>query len=150
VTGSAAAGAPVVDGLFTWPSEEPRLIAGRCATCAAVFFPRFHEQHRPECEARAVEEIRLSRRGRLVSFTTIHVPPPPIFPLPAAEVPYSVGLVELSEGLVVAGLVSRRAPGELRRDLEVEIVVEALYHEPDGTPRVTWKLRPTGERGETR
>ena len=27
------------EGVFTWPSDEPQLIGGRCVGCAAVAFP---------------------------------------------------------------------------------------------------------------
>ena len=29
---------PVVDGLFTWPSEDPKLIGGMCKLCGRYFF----------------------------------------------------------------------------------------------------------------
>ena len=30
---------PVAEGLFTWPADEPRLIAARCAGCGLIGFP---------------------------------------------------------------------------------------------------------------
>ena len=48
----------------------------------------------PVCGAPGGETVRLSGNGRLLSWTTIRVPPARY----AAEAPYSVGLVELDEG----------------------------------------------------
>jgi uncharacterized OB-fold protein len=30
---------PVAAGVFTWPSESPRLIGSRCGACGIVTFP---------------------------------------------------------------------------------------------------------------
>ena len=30
---------PIAEGLYTWPSDEPQLIASRCKACGEVAFP---------------------------------------------------------------------------------------------------------------
>ena len=41
---------PMVEGLFTWPSDEPRLIASRCKKCGTVAFPKFPICNNPDCD----------------------------------------------------------------------------------------------------
>jgi uncharacterized OB-fold protein len=133
---------PIIDGLFTWPSENPKLIAGRCKTCEAIFFPSFHHQHKPTCRSADVEEILLGNRGTLASYTVMHVPPPPIFGLPDCERPYAIGLIKLPEGLKIAGIVEARAVSNLRVNMDVEIMIDTLYEDEKGNEALTWKIRP--------
>ena len=69
---------PAVEGFFTL-GEEPHLIGGRIADAGGYCFP-FHlggaDPHHP---AAAVDEVLLSRTGRIWSFTNSAYPPPPPF-----------------------------------------------------------------------
>jgi len=44
---------PVVDGLFTWPSADPRIIASRCKRCGTVAFPKLPLCNNPDKEERS-------------------------------------------------------------------------------------------------
>ena len=65
---------PVAKGIFTWPSDEPRLIGSRCAACGIVTFPA--QDSCPRCASTEMAEHLLSRRGRLWAWTTQEFPPP--------------------------------------------------------------------------
>jgi len=134
---------PIIEGLFTWPSDDPHLIAGRCKTCHTIFFPKFCQQHKPDCHPKIVEEIQLSKRGKLASFTILHIPPPPLFKIPPSQVPYAVGVIELPEGLKVVGLLTGCKWEDLKMYMDVEIVIEKLYENEEGIEALTWKLKPT-------
>lgn len=133
---------PIIDGLFTWPSAKPQLIAGRCKTCEAIFFPSFHQQHKPSCKSADVEEILLGNKGVLASYTIMHVPPPPIFGLPDSERPYAVGLISLPEGLKIAGIVENGALSNLKMNMDAEIIIDKLFEDEKGNQALTWKIRP--------
>jgi len=48
--------APIAKGLFTWPSDEPRLIGSRCTACGVVTFPT--QDSCPRCASTAMAELR--------------------------------------------------------------------------------------------
>lgn len=80
-------------GLFETGEGGPWLLGTRCRSCARTFYPRT-----PcclDCLAGKLEERRLSRDGTLECFTTVQMPSARIAP------PYSVGYVQLPEGLRV-------------------------------------------------
>jgi len=133
---------PGAEGLFTMEAGEPRLIAGRCKSCGTYFFPSFYPVHRPDCKERQMEEVLLSRRGRLESYTIQHYPPPPPFVPPDPFVPYGIGLVTLPEGVNVVGVLTGVAVEELKTNLDVELVVDKFYEDKDGNEVLTWMFRP--------
>jgi len=87
---------PIAEGIFTWPSEDPRLIGSRCGACKIITFPT--QDSCPRCASTEMREQLLERRGRLWAWTTQHFPPPsPPYAGPTGEafVPYGIGYVEL-------------------------------------------------------
>jgi uncharacterized OB-fold protein len=64
----------------------------RCSACKKLWLDEAHAC--PACGAPGGETVRLSGNGRLVSWTTIRVPPARY----ASEAPYAVGVVALDEG----------------------------------------------------
>lgn len=140
---SAKRRTPAVDGLFTWPSDDPRLMGGHCRSCGTFFFPRFFIMHRPNCsDPTQVEDILFSRRGKLKSFTIQHYQPPPPFKGAEPFKPYAIGSVELPEGLEIIGILTGVPPEQLRTNTAVEMVVETLYQDLDGSERLTWMFKP--------
>ena len=93
---------PISEGLFTWPTDEPALIGGRCPGCEAVTFPL--RTGCPRCGTVDLERQLLSRTGTLWSWTSQGFPPKAPFTgqfvSAAGFEPWFVGVVEL--------------PGELR------------------------------------
>ncbi|MBI4294679.1 MAG: OB-fold domain-containing protein [Chloroflexi bacterium] len=133
---------PAVEGLFTWPSDEPRLIGARCKSCGEFFFPKSFPTHNPTCKNRELEEVLLSRRGKLWSYTVHHYPPPPPFMAPKPFVPFGIASVELPEGIKVLGMTTDCVPEKLKIGTEMEMVVEKLYEDKDGNEVMGWKFRP--------
>ncbi len=135
---------PIREGLFTWPSEQPQLIAGRCAACGEVSFPR--QDACPGCTERGSEEILLSRRGTLWTWTIQRFPPPsPPYIGPADResfVPFGVGYVELPEGIRVEGRLTVNDPARLEIGMEMELVLEKFIDDAEGNERVTFAFRP--------
>ena len=133
-----------VDGWFT-VDDEPVLLGNRCTTCGTVFFPKASFFCRnPACDGEEFEEARLSRRGRIWSFTDAqYQPPPPYVPRGSEHTPFAIAAVELTdEQMVVLGQV---ADGYGVTDLsvgqQVELVVEELFSDDDHD-YVVWKWKP--------
>src|ERR1700726_5102051 len=90
---------PIAEGLFTWPSDAPRLIGGICKNCGTVTFPR--QGSCPYCTGRDIEERLLAPSGTLWTFTVQGFEPKPPYRGPADFEPYGGGYVAFAgEGLV--------------------------------------------------
>ena len=131
--------APVAAGLFTWPSEEPRLIGSSCHACGTVAFPAQPDCSR--CGGQHTGERRLGRRGLLWSFTVQGFPPkaPPYLRVetPESFAPFGVGLVELPGEVKVQARLTESEPSRLRIGMEMELTVVPLTDEI-----VTFAFRP--------
>jgi hypothetical protein len=139
---------PAVEGLFTM-DDEPQLIGAKLRGRDTYFFPGHLPVGDPDADDFEIQEVLLSRRGRVWSYTTSHYQPPA--PFVSATDPYqpiTIAAVELeSEKMVVLG---QCAPGVTPDDLsigtEMELVLDTLY-EDDDNEYLVWKWQPTG-RGE--
>jgi uncharacterized OB-fold protein len=134
---------PAVEGFFTMPPEEPHLIGSKCNSCGDYFFPRVESCRNPYCsKTKPVEDVLLSRRGKLHSFAVNHYKPP-IFHSPDPFVPYANGQVELPEGIRVSTLIGTGYDqNNLKIGMEMEMVVDKLYEDEDGTEVVSWRFLP--------
>ncbi|MDX1650511.1 MAG: Zn-ribbon domain-containing OB-fold protein [Myxococcota bacterium] len=146
---------PAVEGWFTLDEAEPRLLGARCPRCRTVFFPREsfcrnpHCASRPDADAAELEEVPLSNRGRLWSYTSNHYAPPPPFVAKDPFAPFAVAAVELEdERMVVLGQVPEDVPlDRLEVGMEMRLVLDTL-HEDDERTVLVWKWRPVA--GEAR
>jgi uncharacterized protein len=142
---SAKARVPAIEGWFTTEGEQPALLGTKCRACGSVFFPRETFLCRnPECSSRELDEVELSRRGTVWSFTNAcYQPPPPYVPVTDPFEPFTLAAVELArERMVVMG---QMVPGvqvdDLHAGMPVELVVDTLY-EDDDNEYLVWKWRP--------
>jgi uncharacterized protein len=73
----------------------------RCSACRQLFYPP--PPRCPRCLASALEWVRLSGRGRIAAWTTVH-----LATVPGVTPPFTVGEVELEEqaGLIVVALLA--------------------------------------------
>jgi len=141
-----SAAAPIVEGLFTWPAEEPRLVGGRCAACGTITFPC--QSGCPRCGAHPLEERLLARRGRLWAWTTQEFPPPTP-PYAGAQgsdfEPFGVGYVELPDELRVEARLTEHDPERLRIGMEMELAIVPFGIDEAGNQLVTFAFRPVDE-----
>ena len=131
---------PAVEGWFT-SGDRPALLGSRCTACGTFVFPRaMLACPNPDCAGSEFDEVELSRRGKVWSFTTNHYAPPAPYMAPDPFVPYTVAAVELAEErMVVLGQVVDGA--SLSVGTEVELVVDTLFEDDEGE-HVVWKWRP--------
>ena len=135
---------PAVEGWFTMDDGAPRLLGTRCKKCGTYFFPREQTFCRnPGCGGTTMEEVKLSDRGKLWSFTDNHYAPPAPYVSPDPFVPYAVAAVELAaEKMVVLGQVAEGyGVKSLKAGLEMKLVLETLF-EDDANRYVVWKWKP--------
>jgi uncharacterized protein len=136
---------PAVEGWFTLDPERPALLGSQCTSCQSIFFPRETSFCRnPSCNGRDFDEIELSRRGKIWSFTDNRYQPPPPYVSPDPFEPYAIAAVELeAEQMVVLGqLVPGVDLADLRAGQTVELELGTLYSD-DEHDYLVWRWRPT-------
>ena len=134
-----------IEGWFTWPpSEEPHLIGSRCKSCGDYFFPKVVACRNPNCMSKDVEEVLLSRRGKLYTYTINYDQPPPPYIPPDPFVPYADVVVELEkEKMKVQAQASSSCDlNSLKVGMEMELVLEPLYKDSEGNEVIAWKFKP--------
>src|ERR1700688_1234502 len=135
---------PAVEGWFTTDGDAPALLGSRCLACGTYAFPRqaiFCGN--PGCEGTEFEDVSLSRRGKVWSYTDARYTPPPPYVAADPYVPFCIAAVELAEEkMVVMGqVVPEVTVDDLSVGTEVELVVDVLY-EDDDHEYLVWKWRP--------
>src|SRR5829696_3184611 len=127
----------VAEGLFTWPSDEPRLIGSR--SDGMLSFPAKPGE----------EQMLLSRRGTLWGFTTQQFrPPSPPYDgddTPESFQPYALGYVELPGELLVQARFTACDPDRLRIGQEMELRIVPYTTRADGTEVLTFAFAPVNE-----
>ena len=134
---------PAVDGWFTM-GDEPALLGSRGAETGSYFFPKnLAFSRNPIAPTEGLNEVQLSRRGKVWSWTTNHYQPPAPYMAADPFVPYTVVAVELiKEQMVVLGPLAPDAdPEALSVGTEVEITLGTLY-EDDDHEYVIWQWKP--------
>jgi uncharacterized OB-fold protein len=126
---------PLREGTFIETPEGGALVANRCKACGQVFFPKARVCF--SCFNEDMEEVRLSRRGNLYSYTIGRMPSLHFEP------PYALGYIDMPEKVrIFAPLeVEQGQYGKLKIGMEMEVVVEKLWEE-EGKEVIGWKFKP--------
>jgi uncharacterized protein len=115
-------------------SDSAQLVGGRCARCGKIFFPRFNVC--PGCASREpMTEVRLSRRGKLYSYSFIHVN------TPGFKAPYAVAYVDLPEGPRIFGHLDGSPEGPIPLDSSVEIYAGRIGKDRNGEELISVRFR---------
>jgi uncharacterized OB-fold protein len=137
---------PLAEGLFTWPSEDPRLIAGRCPQTGRLSFPRRAREILDDGSTVETEAVQLPRRGTLWAFTTQSFRPtsPPYAGQDTTETfqPFAVGYVELPEALRVQARLTEPDANKLRVGQEMELVIRPFGTDEQGREVVMYEFAP--------
>jgi uncharacterized OB-fold protein len=143
---------PVAEGLFTWPSDEPRLIGAQCADCGLVSFPAGSACQR--CGGTDATDKLLSDRGTLWTFTTqdFRPPSPPYDGADTAATfqSYALGYVELSGEVMVEARLTEPDPARLAIGQPMRLAIVPYSVSADGTQVMTFAFAPAGEEGPAR
>ena len=124
---------PLREDLFREGPDGGALLGCRCRSCGTSFFPK--GVICLKCHEDKLEEISLSKRGKLYSHATALMPAANFKP------PYSVGYIDLPEDIrVFAPLVEdKEKPFEI--GMEMELVIEGLWEE-DGKTVIGYRFKP--------
>ena len=132
---------PELPDLFDWTKDGVRLQSAKCNSCGTYFFPASHHQHRPGCSREGVENVFLSRRGKLATYTVQYYMCPPPFKTAGDITPYGIGMVEFPEGISVAGIITESDLNALKIGSDMETTTYTLYKDEEGNDVVTWAFR---------
>lgn len=132
--------APYTSLMLAWREQEANLRrhAPRCLNCGSVHFPP--ERICPRCGAKErFERVRLADTGRVVTFTSDHLPP---FPDP----PVTMAVVDLDGGGRFYTQLVEADPAQLRIGMPVRFVFRKV-HEGGALHHYFWKFAAEGEAG---
>lgn len=137
----------IQEGVFTFPSDEPRLIGSQCSDCGNIMFPT--QRGCPKCSGSETAEIELSRRGTLWTWTIQGYPPksPPYAGNddPTTFEPFGVGYVELPGECKVESRLTINQPEQMKIGMEMELVLIPLYVNDEGDEVMTFAFAPVEE-----
>ena len=116
-------------------TSEKRLMAARCNKCGNLLLPP-----RPmctKCLSTDLKWIELEKRGKLLTYTVIHVAPTQF----QSMAPYTVGIVKLKDDLKLPGMIRGINPEEIEVGMELEVDFDtALPSEWPTWPRYFFRL----------
>jgi len=134
---------PITEGIFTtplFPSDQVSLKGCRCQNCNEVLWGK--RSVCENCSSEDLEDIVLSRRGRLYTYTISGHRPAGDYKGPDPFVPFGQGLIELPEGLRIVAPLTVNDPRQLKIGMEMELLVEKLYENEDGNEVMAFKFKP--------
>ena len=105
---------PTIEAFYKYCSER-KLKAVRCVRCRHVMIPP--RNICTNCHNTQVEWVELGPRGKLATYTVIHVAPPQFKHM----TPYAVGIVEMSEGVKVPSIIRTSRLESLKIGMELEV-----------------------------
>jgi uncharacterized OB-fold protein len=103
-----------------------RLEAARCNGCEGVVFPP--RRICPDCRGTEFDPVNLSRKGRVVTSTVIHVPPADFL----MEAPYAMAVIETPEGARLMTQVVDCDPSSVVPGTEVSLEFRLIRREDHG------------------
>jgi uncharacterized OB-fold protein len=98
--------------------EQKRLMAAKCNKCGKVLLPP--KPMCTKCLSTNLRWIELEGTGKLVSYTVIHIAPEQF----QSMIPYTVGIIELKNGLRLPGMVCGLDQEKVRVGMNLKIDFE--------------------------
>jgi uncharacterized OB-fold protein len=114
---------PFKEGLFEKVSGKWTLVGGKCRQCGQIFFPT--REWCLNCSSRDLERANLGSRGKLYSFTIVHMPSEHFEP------PYAVGWIELAAGIRIFSQIRHWQEHPLKTGMDMELAIEKLWDEEE-------------------
>ena len=95
--------------------SERKLMAAKCKKCGTMLLPP-----RPmctKCFSSDLEWVELKNKGKLLTYTVIHVSSKQFESL----IPYAVGIVKLEDGPKLPGMIQDVEPEKISVDMDLEV-----------------------------
>ncbi len=105
---------PTIEEFYKYVSQK-KLMAVRCVRCQHVMVPP--RQICSSCRSSTVEWMQLGHKGKLVTYTIVHVAPPQFKHM----TPYAVGIVEMPEGVKLPSIIRTSRLESLNIGMELEV-----------------------------
>jgi uncharacterized OB-fold protein len=99
--------------------DQGKLMGGKCKKCGAIHLPP-----RPLCDkcfSKEFEWVEISRKGKLLTYTIIHVAPSQF----QSMAPYAVGIIQLEKGLKIPGMIRGIEHEKINIGMELTIDFDA-------------------------
>ncbi len=103
--------------------QRYRFEANMCSQCGIKFFPP--RQICPDCKSRDLEKTKLAEKGKVLTYTIIHVPPSQF----SDQSPYVIGIVELEDGVKLTGQIVDCDFSEVKTGMKVRPEFRKLFQE---------------------
>jgi len=100
-----------------------RLEGARCKGCEKVVYPQ--RRVCPSCRGAEWEPLRLSRSGKVVTSTVVHVAPADL----GMEAPYPMAVIETDEGARLMAQIADCDPAAVRPGLAVSLEFRRIRRE---------------------
>jgi uncharacterized OB-fold protein len=133
---------PIREDLFKTPLsplEQVTLIGSECKDCSEISLGK--RQTCSNCGGKDLEEIPLSRKGKLWTYTIIRHKPPGDYRGPDPFTPFGLGLVELPEGIRVLSPIQCELK-KISIGMELELEVYPLYTDENKNEVMAFRFRP--------
>ena len=95
---------------------EKKLMAVKCLKCASLLFPP--KNICPKCFSTDLKWTKLGKRGKLVTYTVIHIPPAQF----QSMAPYSIGIAKLEEGIHLLAMIRDVKPENIK--VGIDLIVD--------------------------
>lgn len=108
-----------IEQFYTYVSQG-KLMGGKCKKCGKVHLPP-----RPLCDnclSNEFEWVELPQKGKLLTYTIIHVAPAQFQKM----APYAVGIVQLGSNLKILGIIRGIATEQIKIGMPLKIEFEIL------------------------
>ena len=114
---------PIREGYLVEGKDGNHLQATKCTSCGQVYFPPQHMCL--ECYGNDMENIELSGKGSMYSYTVVQMPVPHYKP------PFALAWVELPEGVRVFTQLKGWENVPLKVGMDVNMVVDTLWEDEE-------------------
>lgn len=104
--------------------KRRELLIQQCKKCGAkVFYPKLFC---PNCLSSELDWVKASGKGKVYTYTTVYGYQPEAF---AEDIPYTLAVVRLAEGVQMMSRIVDCKPEDIRCDMKVEVVFQDVTDE---------------------
>lgn len=119
--------------------NEGRLMGGKCERCGKIHLPP-----RPLCDKCLSNDfhwVEIPKRGKLLTYTIIHVAPPQFKEM----TPYPVGIVQINKGLKIPGMIRGVNFEQIKVGMELMMKFNKSVRETEWPQWPTYYFEPIEE-----
>lgn len=104
-----------IETFYNFVGQE-KLMGAECTECGSTLVPP--RPMCPQCFSKNLKWKQLRKKGKLVTYTVIHVSPKRF----QALTPYAVGIIDLGDGARLPGMIKGLNLGEIEVGVDLQVV----------------------------